>query len=73
MRSICCVKLQLADEKGVVHLRQVQDRPSASTNLPRQKYIPSFCRNDKNKGVVEVYKHRTDRRGLLRVDNDSGA
>ena len=30
-------KLQLADENGVVHLHQ--DRPSASTNLPRQKKI----------------------------------
>ena len=34
MRSLCCVNLQLADENGVVHLRQ--DRSSASTNLPRQ-------------------------------------
>ena len=34
MRSLCCVKLQLADENGVVHLRQ--DRPSASTNFPWQ-------------------------------------
>ena len=65
MRSLSCVKLQLGDEKRVVLLRQ--DRPSDSTNLPRQKYIPSLRRNDKNKSVVEIYKHR---RGLLRVDND---
>ena len=43
----------------MVHLRQ--DRPSDSTDPPRQKYIPSLRRNDKNKGVVEIYKHR---RGL---------
>ena len=38
MRSLSCVKLQLADENGVVHLRQ--DRPSIGIDKTSEaKYI----------------------------------
>ena len=56
--SVGCVKIQIADENGVVHPRYAP------------KYISICRRNDKNKRILidlKVYKHR---KCLLRVDND---